>query len=49
MIPEGYRKLEIDEVVEESDLYFSSSNKWSVTPIFGFGVLNNGVIWIRRI
>jgi hypothetical protein len=44
-----YHIFGITQMIPEGYLYFSSSSKWSVVPVFGFNVLNNGVIWIRRI
>jgi hypothetical protein len=50
MIPDGFRKLEVGEVIQVGDQYRSSSGSWTSADTFaGYTALSNGVFWIRPI
>ena len=39
--------LEIGDIVEEGDLYLSTSGVWGPVPISGHKIMDNGVQWAR--
>lgn len=41
--------LDMGDIIEEGDLFLSTSGMWEPTPVYGHKVIDNGVKWARPI
>lgn len=40
-------RLEVGEILQQGDLYSSTTGRWTETPVHGVPVVDNDVVWVR--